>query len=57
MRSSTVPLSAFVGEIAEATGKSKELYGQDASSKAETEMWLSNIEADRVGDLKVSIAA
>ncbi|CAO1629725.1 unnamed protein product [Sympodiomycopsis kandeliae] len=50
--STSTALPALANEIAETTGKLKDLFGPDATTKQEVESWLSKIDADQVGDLK-----
>lgn len=51
---SSTALPALASQIAEATGKTKELFGPDDSSKKEVESWLSKIDAGQEGDVQVS---
>lgn len=51
--STSTALPALANQIAEASGKLKDIFGPDATTKQEVESWLSKIDADQVGDFKV----
>lgn len=51
--SASTALPALANQIAEATGKVKEIFGGDDATKKEVEVWLSKVDADQAGDLKV----
>lgn len=52
--SASTALPALAAQIAEATGKTKEVFGADKASKAQVEAWLGKVDAEQTGDLKVS---
>ncbi|CAO1619009.1 unnamed protein product [Parajaminaea phylloscopi] len=50
--SASTALPALAHQLAEATGKVKEIFGADEAAKKEVEVWLSKVDADQAGDLQ-----